>query len=144
MSELQRAPLVYLATPYSKYPAGIEAAFIEAARLTGELIKAGIKVYSPITHCHPASMHGNIPPLDHAIWLPFDEAMMNAAAVLIVAQMQGWHESFGVAHEIKFFEDRGRPIYDLNPETMLMVRRVRKLARVDAEALSGGTGGAAA
>ena len=129
MSELQRAPLCYLATPYSKYPSGIDAAFIEAARITGELIKSSIKVYSPIVHCHPASVHGNIPPLDHSIWLPFDEAMMQACAVLIVAQMAGWHESFGVAHEIDFFERRGRPIYDLNPERMSLARRVRKLAR---------------
>lgn len=130
MSELQSAPLCYLATPYSKYKGGdIVAAFEDAARIAAKLMTSGIKVYSPIAHTHPLAIYGNIDPLDHAIWMPFDEAMMDAAAVLIVAHMDGWEKSFGVTHEIEFFEKRGKPIYDLNPDTMTMTRRLRKLAR---------------
>lgn len=130
MSELQRAPLCYLATPYSKYKGGdITAAFEDAARLAAKLMQAGIKVYSPIAHTHPLAIFGKIDPLDHAIWMPFDEAMMDAAAVLIVAHMDGWEESHGIADEIEFFERRGKSIYDLDPDTMVMAKRKRKLAR---------------
>lgn len=116
--------LAYLATPYTKYLGGnLEQAFIDAAKLTALLLRTGIKVYSPICHTHPIAMHGNLDPRDHSIWLPFDEAMMTAADTLIVAHMPGWQESFGVAHEIKFFEDRRKPIFDLDPATLVMTRR---------------------
>src|ERR1035437_2595568 len=97
--------IAYLATPYSKYPGGVNDAFIAAAKLGARLLLIGVKVYSPIAHTHPIAMHGNINPLDHSIWLPFDEAMMALASSLIVAHMHGWQESRGITHEIAFFEN---------------------------------------
>jgi len=127
MSQLQRKDaLCYLATPYSRYFDGdLERAFVDASKLAAKLLLAGVKVYSPIAHTHPLAIHGNLDPLDHSIWLPFDEAMMDAAHILIVAHMDGWQESKGVAHEIEFFEKRGKPIYDLDPVTMTMAKRLR-------------------
>lgn len=117
----QRFRLCYLATPYSKYKGGdLNAAFEDASRLAAELLAAGIRVYSPIAHTHPLAIHGNLDPLDHSIWLPFDEAMMDAADCLIVAHMDGWDTSFGIAHEVKFFEDAGKPIFDLDPDSTAM------------------------
>lgn len=113
----------YLATPYSKYPAGIEWAFIDASALAGRLLLAGMRVYSPIAHTHPIAMHAGIDPYDHNVWIPFDEAMMNAAQALLVAEMDGWQESFGIAHEIAFFEKAGKPIYFLDPKTLGSTRR---------------------
>jgi len=115
--------LCYLATPYSKWKAGLEDAFIEASKLAARLLRSGVKVYSPIAHTHPLAIHGKLDPFDHSIWLPFDEAMMKVADVLIVAQMDGWRDSFGIAQEIKFFEAARKPIWDLNPDTMAMVKR---------------------
>lgn len=117
------APLAYLATPYSKWPTGINDAFIEAAKLAAKLMVSGVKVYSPIAHTHPLAIYGEVDPMDHSIWLPFDEAMMQAASVLIVAHMDGWQESKGIAHEIDFFERAGKPIFDLDPDTLRMTRR---------------------
>lgn len=115
--------LCYLATPYSKYVGGIECAFVDASKLAARLLRAGIKVYSPIAHTHPLALYGNIDPLDHAIWMPFDEAMMTVAQTLIVAHMDGWQDSFGISHEVKFFEAAGKPIFDLDPVTFTMSRR---------------------
>lgn len=117
--------LHYLATPYSKFPDGIEAAFVEAAKLTGRLLRNGVKVYSPIAHTHPVAIHGGIDPLDHDIWLPFDRAMIDASGVLIVAHLQGWDCSKGIAFEVDVFEKAGKPIFDLEPETLSMVRRTQ-------------------
>lgn len=114
----------YLATPYSKYRGGdIEAAFVDAAKLAASLLVRGVKVYSPIAHTHPLAVYGKLDPLDHSIWLPFDEAMMAAADSLIVAHMDGWDVSYGIAHEIKVFEKAGKPIFDLDPVKMTMARR---------------------
>lgn len=115
--------LIYLATPYSRYPAGIYAAFADASRLAAALLVAGHKVYSPIAHTHPLAIHGKLDPLDLSIWLPFDEAMMERADLLVVAHMEGWDESKGVAHEIGVFRAAGKPIYDLDPDTLSMMRR---------------------
>jgi hypothetical protein len=115
--------LCYLATPYTRYKGGPDQAFKDAAKLAAHLLCAGLKVYSPICHTHPIAVFGALDALDHSIWLPFDEAMMAAAGTLIVAHLDGWEESFGIAHEVKFFEDAGKPIFDLDPKTLILVRR---------------------
>lgn len=117
--------LGYLATPYSRYPRGLEAAFMDAAELCARLMQIGVHCYSPIAHTHPVAMYGHIDPLNHAIWLPFDEQIMERCDVLIVAHMDGWQESKGIAHEIKFFEQMGKPIFDLvDLESLQMKRRM--------------------
>lgn len=119
-----KEPLAYLATPYSKYQGGnLELAFRDASKLAAQLMLAGLKVYSPIAHTHPLAVYGFVDPLDHDIWLPFDEAMMTAADVLIVAHMDGWQASRGIAHEIEFFERAAKPIFDLDPLTLRMTKR---------------------
>lgn len=115
--------IAYLATPYSRYRPGQVQAHKDACKIAAHLVCAGIKVYSPIAHTHPIAVHGALDLLDHAIWLPFDEAMMEASSVLIVAHLEGWNESIGIAHEVKFFEERGRPIYDLDPRSLMMTCR---------------------
>src|SRR3954464_3893738 len=75
--------LCYLATPYSKYEHGnLELALREAARLAAQLMLSGVRVYSPIAPTHPLAIYGDVDPLDHDIWLPFDEAMMQRCEVL--------------------------------------------------------------
>lgn len=118
MKRLTEFPLVYLATPYSKYNDGIECAFRDAAALTAKLLRLGVKVYSPIAHTHPIAIYGDLDPLDHAIWLPFDEAMMKKSDALLVAQMHGWRESYGVSHEIQFFTAAGKPVFYLDTVAM--------------------------
>lgn len=115
--------LAYLATPYSKYPGGIELAFQEAARLAARLMLLGIRVYSPIAHTHPLAVYGNVDPYAHDIWLPFDEAMMERCDVLIVAHMEGWAESKGMAHELDVFTAAGKAIFDLDPSSLTMIKR---------------------
>lgn len=115
--------LVYLATPYTRYPAGIHAAFADAARLAAALMIAGVKVYSPIAHTHPLAIHGGLDPRDLTIWLPFDEALMAKADALCVAHLDGWDTSTGIAHEVRFFEAAGKPVFDLDPETLAVSGR---------------------
>jgi hypothetical protein len=120
MPQVDKATLYYLATPYSKYPRGLIAAFEDAANLAARLLQVGFRVYSPISHTHPLAVYGKIDPLDHAIWLPFDEAMMEASGALLVAEMSGWRTSKGVKHEIEFFTNAGKPVLYLNPETLFV------------------------
>lgn len=103
-------PYIYLATPYSKYPDGLTAAWEAASACAGWLISEGARVYSPIAHLHPASIFSGLDPLDHSIWLPADEPFMRTSGALVVAMMPTWDQSKGIAHEIDLFERLGKPV----------------------------------
>lgn len=117
IADVARHDLIYLATPYSKYPGGLDAAFEEASRVAAKLLRMGVKVYSPIAHTHPIAKYGNLDPLDHAIWLPFDQAIMDKASAMVIAKMEGWEASTGIRHEIGVFGQAEKPIYYLDVET---------------------------
>ena len=109
---------LYLATPYSKYPGGLEEAFVAACKLAGELLKRGLTVFSPITHTHPIAMHAGIDPLDYKIWLPCDRMRMDTSDALLVAMMRGWEASVGIQHEIDYFMETNKPVHFLDVRTI--------------------------
>ena len=100
----------YIATPYSKYRAGLEKAFEDASMISAVLVLAGVRLYCPIAHTHPIAVYGNIPPRNHDIWLPLDKPFMEAASGLLVVKMQGWDESYGIGVEIESFKSQCKPI----------------------------------
>lgn len=115
LSDLKKFDLIYVGTPYSKYPGGPDVAYIDACRLSAQLLTEGLNVYSPIAHCHGIAVHGGIDPMDLSIWLAFDAAMMAKADAMIVAMMTGWETSTGIRHEIQAFVEAGKPVYFLDP-----------------------------
>src|SRR5262245_36645977 len=123
MSPLAPQTLAYLATPYTKYALGLDAAHAAAERLAALLLRTSIVVYSPITYTHPIARARRLDPLDLALWLPLEERMCAACDVLLVAHLAGWRESDGIAREVERFADAGKPIYDLDPATLRMTRR---------------------
>lgn len=122
---LPEGGLAYLATPYTNYPDGIEIAFREASRLCAELLKADVAAYSPIAHCHPLAIHGDMDALDRDFWLGYQRKMMARCDALIVATMASWERSIGIQYEVQFFTSAGRPIFQLDPRTM-RIREVRE------------------
>ena len=100
----------YLATPYSRYQGGIQAAFEMAARLAARLMRAGVPVFCPITHSHPIAVHGGLDPLDAALWSDADAPLLAAASVLVVYQAPGWTESVGIRQEIAASAAAGKPV----------------------------------
>ena len=108
----------YVATPYSKFPYGIEAAYREACRQAAYLIRAKVPAFSPIAHTHGLAIEGNIDPLSHEIWLAADAPFMAAAGGLIVVMMEGWDTSYGVAHEIEAFKAAGKQIVYMWPDVV--------------------------
>jgi hypothetical protein len=115
--------LAYVASPYTKFVDGLDAAHEVAARLTGRLLASGVIAYSPIAHCHPMAVYAALDPLDIPIWYGHNLVMMRRCDTLIVAHLPGWEESEGVKFEIDHFAKAGKPIFDLDPVTLKMVRR---------------------
>lgn len=101
----------YLASPYSKYAEGLEAAFVEASKIAARLIVNGTKVYCPIAHTHPIAVLGGLDALDHTLWMPVDEPFMEHAVGLLIAEdMEGWEDSYGIQQEILTFTRANKPI----------------------------------
>ncbi len=105
----------YLATPYSKYPEGIQAAFEAACRETAVFVRAGIPVFCPIAHTHPVAIAGDIDPYDHAVWLPADRPFMEGAAGLVFCKLQSWEISYGMKAEREYFESVDKPVVEMEP-----------------------------
>lgn len=116
--KLKNDGLFYLATVYSKHPKGIHIAYRDACRLAARLMNIGVDVYSPIAHTHGMAVHGKVAPLDHSIWLKFDAKMMERCDALLVAKMDTWEASFGIAHEIGEFKRSQKSIFYLDPESL--------------------------
>ena len=89
----------YLCTPYSAYPGGYEAAYIEASRICAKLLLRGIHVFCPIAHTHPVSHYGHIDPERYDVFLPLVGSFMTHSYGGIVAGMDGWDKSTGIKWE---------------------------------------------
>lgn len=115
--------LRYLASPYTAYAGGMEQAFIDVAILAGRLFAIGIPTFSPIAHAFPYVKYGNLDPFDYPAWKPIQERLMDACDSLIVAHMEGWETSVGIAHEVAYFERSNKPIFDLDTVNLTLVER---------------------
>lgn len=105
----------YLASPYSKYPLGHEAAFQEIAKQAGELMALGLYIYCPIAHSHPICVNSPIAIDDYDVWLPNDKAVFQYAKGMLVCKMDTWETSHGVQWEIKEFTGWKKPIWYFFP-----------------------------
>jgi hypothetical protein len=105
----------YLATPYTRYPEGTEAAFLMACQQAALLLRAGIIVYSPIAHMHSVAVHGGLDTSYATPWMDYDAPLMAAAKGIIICRMTGWKASFGVMHEREAFQAAGKPIIYMDP-----------------------------
>jgi hypothetical protein len=106
-------PYFYMATPYRKYPGGLDAAALRAEELAAELIDRGVNVYSPIVHSHALARHTRLSPMDDR-WLDIDMAFMRPAQGLIIVKMPNWEISSGIAGEQSWFKVFQRPIFLLD------------------------------
>lgn len=108
----------YLASPYSKYPQGLNAAFEAVCQARGLLVKAKIPCFSPIIHSHSVAMICNIDPSDYKIWLPAEEPILRAAKGLIVLMLNTWNVSYGIGVEMDIFKNENKPIIFMTPGTV--------------------------
>ncbi len=94
--------LVYLASPYSKYPGGREAAYKEVCSKAAELMQQ-VAIFCPIAHSHSIELEGMNGDIKNGDWwLKQDFAVLKRCDELWVYQMPGWEESYGVTKEIMF------------------------------------------
>lgn len=118
--------LIYLATPYTRTAIGFDAAADEAARVAARLALAtNAAVFSPIVHGHVICRAGSLDPVkDSVAWAKLNARMVSVSDVLVIAHMDGWDESEGIADEIGGFLRAHKPIFDLvDVKNIKMIRR---------------------
>jgi hypothetical protein len=111
--------LVYVATPYRKYTGGLEAAYEAAGAVAGELSRLGVSVFCPITHSHSIAQHSGLDPTDNDLWMRINKKVAPVCDAIVVARLDGWEHSDGIAEEIVLFA--GKPIFHIDPVTMEIV-----------------------
>jgi hypothetical protein len=99
----------YVATPYTNYADGLEAAYRDAVRNTTDLVVTGIGVFSPIVHLHPIGEAGQLGN-DPQFWNEINLRYMARCDGLVIVRMPGYRESRGVKFEHSWFRDQGKPI----------------------------------
>jgi hypothetical protein len=106
----------YVATPYTHYPAGRDAAYRDANSAAAQLCqKYKMRVYAPIGHSHSlcaeyGTVNGITDSTDGEFWKWFDEPLLDASHGVAVVMMPGWSDSSGVLHEIAAAKAAGRPV----------------------------------
>lgn len=107
---------LYLASPYTKYEGGREAAYDAVIDNVTPLLADGWTLYSPILHNHPLSAEYSEEALvDFDFWKKVNLPFMRCADGLVVLKLPGWEESVGVQWEVDHFRMEHKPIMWLEP-----------------------------
>ena len=110
--------LIYLATPYTHKDSRVRRRrYQTVTKITIDLLKKGIFIFSPITYNHPMSRR-NLP-IIWKFWRPYDLAFLERCTSLWVLKIDGWEESVGVNAEIRHARKLGIPIKYLTLEEAL-------------------------
>lgn len=106
----------YLASPYT-HPSALvrEQRYLDLRDYAGPLMAIGYYVYAPILNTHPIAGRYGLP-MEFEWWEGFNRAFIERSAGVVVADMDGWRESRGVAHEIALARELGLPTYLLTRE----------------------------
>jgi len=103
-------PLIYLASPYrADNPDIRKLRFKMVSKAAGQLVAAGNLVYSPITHSAPMAHEARLD-IGYEQWKELDEFYLSRCDIVIVLQLPGWEISSGIADEIAFADDLGKPV----------------------------------
>lgn len=108
----------YIATPYSKYKDGLEAAWNAALFADIQLQNLGIRTFGPIRISHPIAMMTGLDPYDYDIWVPMNKPFIDKAHGMVIVTFPGWEDSTGIAEEIKIVASQSKPIFLLDPKTL--------------------------
>ena len=107
--------MIYIATPYSKFPEQIrELVFDASCSITSQLMAEGLIVFAPIAHSHPIAKKYKLP-FDWAAWEEFDRRIISVCDELWILQLPSWSESVGVQAEIEIAQELNIPVVFINP-----------------------------
>jgi len=125
-------PFYYLATPYRKYPEGLDAAWKMALEATEMLVEARVPVFCPILSTHYLGHLGGklSAEEDLSLWMVQDRPLLLASSGLIILTAESWEESVGIAEERRLTAEAGIPevFWGGDPREIPLLVRMLRLA----------------
>lgn len=106
--------MLYLATPFRCYPGPLGSAWAAACEQAALFVRAKIPVFSPIAHSYGIAHYGI---LDARAdwWLEICAPFMKRCDAMVFCKLPSWEKSEGMAYERRCFEERGLPVYEMEP-----------------------------
>ena len=121
LSYLKKYPFIYLCSAYTKQP-NHDSACREVCIAAAELMRAGVRVFSPIAHSHTVATLSGLDAADGAFWCDQDSPIQRAAGAIVILKMLGWEKSDGIMSEIGQAGATAQPIYGLDPVTLKLTK----------------------
>jgi hypothetical protein len=113
---LDQKSLIYLAVPYSHEDPRVRQLRFETVNLAASyLMRAGLHVFSPISHSHPIALAGGLP-TGWDYWEAYDTAVLSACRAFVVLMLTGWERSTGVRGETSVATRLHIPHYWAEPD----------------------------
>ena len=111
MTGLEGKEFVYLACPYSHPKKAVMAERFRLANIVaGQLMQKDYFVFSPISHSHPIAEVCNMDAIDHEFWLRQDAAIFIHCEIMMIVDIDGWRESYGVGCELEWAKTYDMPV----------------------------------
>ena len=109
---------IYLSTPYSHEDENVrEKRYEQVTRVAADImVREGHNVFSPITHSHPLVQVTDGLPDSFEGWEALDYQYIDWCDALWVLLLPGWERSKGVAHEVKYANEKGTPVFYVRPD----------------------------
>jgi hypothetical protein len=102
--------LIYLASPYTHDDKKRqETRYNDAVKYLAKFMKQGYHLFSPIAHCHTASVRHGLPG-DWQYWKDYCSLMVPKCDELWVLMIDGWDKSSGVRGEVELAESLNIPV----------------------------------
>lgn len=110
----------YISNPYNGTDQQREERARIAARTCGLLLKRGIHAWSPIVHNHAMMKTFDEFTLEErrSLVLEFDFSLLRASKGMIVLEIDGWNNSYGVAEELALCRRLSIPVRYLDPKEL--------------------------
>ncbi len=113
--------LIYLASPYSDPDTHVRESRVRIITEIGAILtkETGHAFIMPITTS--SQLQAVMPELGGSFdkWRNIDLRFIDAVDEVWVVKMRGWHTSIGVTAEIDYASKLGKPIYYIDPYTVL-------------------------
>lgn len=118
LDELRALALIFLSTPYTAHPNGLEIAHGQTCDLVIKLHHQKVwGIYSPILHFHDVAYYGNLPTTANH-WKEENEHKLRVASALLIGKLPGWDKSDGIQSEVEYASAWKKRIYLIDPETL--------------------------
>jgi hypothetical protein len=113
----------YLSNPYTGSPSEMRERAQAAAQAVATLLRNGVHAWSPIVHNHAMMAFSDFSLEERReLLLPYDFSLLRAAKGMIVLQLEGWEDSYGVTKEIELCKELGKPVAFLEPAKVASFR----------------------